>query len=452
MAICKQWYRGDVNDFHYYKVKLINGTEGKREKKTLGMPKKVCEDFSKLEWSEKVEINLDGTKNTAKLLKVLNSKENNFNENFPEFIEKLYALGTMATVEYKKNDKTIIDYIDGDLILPYKYTNGYIYGIITVSRFKEKLDDKELYYTLLTYHEFEDNLYLKTNELYVSEDETDLGKEIEFKSKYPKVEETEIIETEHPRFQVWKLPIANNFDTGSPMGLSILANHFDKFKAIDNKYDSFDREFDLGKRRVLVPVSMVKGKTVGVDENNNPVNVCYFDSNDEVYVGINGLNNEEIKDISFDLRVQEHIDGINTELNYLSAGVGLGTGYYKFDKTGVKTATEVVSENSDTYRTMVNHRNAIYNCLRDLISAICEIEGIKFKEISISADDSIIEDSDNIRKQAMSEYNTGLISKAEYFRITRKLKDNAALEFVTKMNEEIQSGTIDDGSELNLDE
>ena len=452
MAICKQWYRGDVNDFHYYKVKLINGTEGKREKKTLGMPKKVCEDFSKLEWSEKVEINLDGTKNTAKLLKVLNSKENNFNENFPEFIEKLYALGTMATVEYKKNDKTIIDYIDGDLILPYKYTNGYIYGIITVSRFKEKLDEKELYYTLLTYHEFEDNLYLKTNELYVSEDETDLGKEIEFKSKYPKVEETEMIETEHPRFQVWKLPIANNFDTGSPMGLSILANHFDKFKAIDNKYDSFDREFDLGKRRVMVPMSMVKGKTVGVDENNNPVNVCYFDTNDEVYVGINGLDNEEIKDISFDLRVQEHIDGINTELNYLSAGVGLGTGYYKFDKTGVKTATEVISENSDTYRTMVNHRNAIYNCLKDLISAICEMEGIKFKEISISADDSIIEDSDNIRKQAMSEYNTGLISKAEYFRITRKLKDKAALEFVTKMNEEIQSGTIDDGSELNLDE
>ena len=452
MAICKQWYRGNVNDFHFYKVKLINGTTCEREKKTLGMPKKVCEDFSKLEWSEKVEINLDGTKNTEKLLKVLNSKENDFNDNFPTFIEKLYALGTMATVEYRKNDKTIIDYIDGDLILPYKYTNGYIYGIVTVSRFEEELDKNKLYYTLLTYHEFEDNLYLKTNELYVSEDESDLGKEIEFKSKYPKVEESEIIETEHPRFQVWKLPIANNFDTGSPMGLSILANHFDKFKAIDNKYDSFDREFDLGKRRVMVPMSMVKGKTVGVDENNNPVNVCYFDSNDEVYVGINGLNNEEIKDISFDLRVQEHIDGINTELNYLSAGVGLGTGYYKFDKTGVKTATEVVSENSDTYRTMVNHRNAIYNCLRDLISAICEIEGIKFKEISISADDSIIEDSDNIRKQAMSEYNTGLISKAEYFRITRKLKDNAALEFVTKMNEEIQSGTIDDGSELNLDE
>ena len=40
----------------------------------------------------------------------------------------------MVTVEYKKNDKAIIDYIDGDVILPYKYTNSYINGLITVSR------------------------------------------------------------------------------------------------------------------------------------------------------------------------------------------------------------------------------------------------------------------------------------------------------------------------------
>lgn len=449
MAECKEWYRGDVNDFHHYNVKLIKGTTKPHEKKTLNMAKKVCEDFSKLEWSEKIEINLESAKNTKKLLAVLNSKENDFNDNFPIFLEKLYALGTMVTIEYKKNNKTIIDYVDGDLILPFSYTNNYINGIITISRFEK---EKE-YYTLLTFHEYDEGLYLKTNELYISKSKDELGKEINFKAIYPNVLESELIETEHPRFQVWRLPIANNFDTGSPMGLSILANHFDKFKAIDNKYDSFDREFDLGKRRILVPVSMVKGKTLGVDDKGQTINVCYFDSDDEVYVGINGLDNEEIKDISFDLRVQEHIDGINTELNYLSAGVGLGTGYYKFDKSGgVKTATEVISENSDTYRTMVNHRNAIYSCLRDLISSICEMEGIKFKEISISTDDSIIEDSDNIRKQAMSEYNAGLISKAEYFRLTRKLKDNAASELVIKMNQEIQAGTITDGSELNINE
>lgn len=41
-------------------------------------------------------------------------------------------------VEYKDNGETIIDYIDGDLLMPYKYTNSYIYGVITISKFVEE--------------------------------------------------------------------------------------------------------------------------------------------------------------------------------------------------------------------------------------------------------------------------------------------------------------------------
>lgn len=452
MAIWKQWYRGSVNDFHFYNVKSVNGTNIEKERKTLNMPKKICEDFSKLDWSEKVEIRLDKPKNTEKLLKILNSKENDFKVNFPIFLEKLYALGTMATVEYSKNGKTIIDYIEGDVIIPYKYTNSYIYGIITVSRFTEKDGESEQYYTLLTYHEYEGNLYLKTNELYVSKDENELGKEISFSSKYPNVEESEIIETENPRFQVWKLPIANNFDTGSPLGLSILANQIDKFKAVDIKYDSFNNEFLSGKRRILVSKAAVKGQVVGVDEKGNPVMVSYFDSNDDVYVALNGMDEEPVKEINFELRTQEHIDAINQELNYLSSAVGLGNNFYKFDGQSVKTATEVISENSDTYRTKQHHQTALYSCLEDLIKSICEMEGIKYSSITIDPDDSIIEDTDKIRQQAMSEYNAGLISKAEYYRRVNKMSEEEAIDFANKMNEEIQNQTITDGSEFNMTE
>jgi len=180
MAIWRQWYRGSVNDFHYYSAKLVDGTNCEVERRTMNMPKKVCEDFSNLLWSEKVEIKLDNKKNTEKLWKVLDSKENSFRINFPQFLEKEYALGTMVTVEYKKNGKTVIDYIEGDVILPYKYTNGYINGLITVSRSTEGTNSKKKFYTLLTYHEFENGLYLKTNELYVSGNENTLGKQIDF--------------------------------------------------------------------------------------------------------------------------------------------------------------------------------------------------------------------------------------------------------------------------------
>lgn len=452
MAIWKEWYRGNVNDFHFYDVKLSDGRTVEKERRTLNMPKKVCEDFSKLEWSEKINIKLDTDESTKKLMDVLESKENAFKVNFPMFLEKEYALGTMVTVEYKKDDNTIIDYIDGDVVLPYKYTNNYINGIITVSRSTVKEGRKKLYYNLLTYHEYENGVYKTLNELYVSKDENELGKEVDFKAYYPNVKEFDEIRTEHPRFQVWKLPITNNLDTASPMGISILANQLDKFKSIDIKYDSFDHEFESGKRRVLIDKTALKSDVKGVDENGKPIMVSYFDSNDDVYVAIGGMDSQPVKDINFNLRTQEHIDAINMELNYLSAGVGLGNGFYQFDKTGLKTATEVVSENSDTYRTMVHHRIPIYDCLYDLIATICEMENIPYTEISINLDDSIIEDTDNIKKQALTEYNAGLISKAEYFRITDKLEDQAALDFVNKMNKEIQDEEIIDGTEFNLNE
>lgn len=452
MAVCKEWYRGNVNDFHFYNVKLSNGKTVTKERRTLNMPKKLCEDFSKLEWSEKIEIKLDKKKNTKRLDKILNSKENNFKVNFPMFLEKEYVLGTMVTVEYKKDNKTIIDYIDGDVVLSYKHTNNYINGIITVSRSTKKEGRKKLYYTLLTYHEYEDGEYKTLKELYVSKNEKELGKEIEFKSIYPNVKEHDEIKTDHPRFQVWRLPIANNFDTDSPMGISIIANQLDKFKSIDIKYDSFNHEFESGKRRILVDKTTLKSEVKGVDENDNPIMVSYFDSNDDVYVAIGGMNEQPVKDIDFNLRTQEHIDAINMELNYLSAGVGLGNGFYQFDKTGLKTATEVVSENSDTYRTMVQHRIPIYNCLYDLVATICEMEKIPYTEISINLDDSIVEDTDSIKKQALIEYNAKLISKAEYFRITRKLEDDTAIDYVNKMNDEITQQTIDDGNEFDLKE
>ena len=73
-----------------------------------------------------------------------------------------------ALVEYRKENKTIIDYIDGNLVIPYKYTNSYIYGMVVIGRFTEEIRGKSIYYTHITYHEYENGEYIKYNELYKS--------------------------------------------------------------------------------------------------------------------------------------------------------------------------------------------------------------------------------------------------------------------------------------------
>lgn len=435
MAIWKSWYRGNVNDFHYFQMKMADGTTKQCERLTMNMPKKVCEDFAKLLWSEKVQIKLDKKKNTERLLEVLENKENNFKVNFPNFLERVFALGTGVTVEYKKEDKTLIDYIDGDIVIPYMYTNSYINGLITVSRFTEGSDSKKKYFTHITYHEFNENKYTKLNELYVSPNDTTLGRELDFNSKFSNVLEFEEFETDNPHFQVWEPVVANNFDTDSPMGISIFANQIDKFKAIDTTYDSFNREFETGKKRVLIDRTAVK-KKADVDSEGNVNYVSYFDNNDEVYVAIAGMDNQPVKEIDFNLRYQEHISSINADLNYISAGVGLGQNYYDFDGQGVKTATEVVSENSDTYRTKKHHEIMVNDCLYDLVKAICELEGITYKSINIVFDDSIIEDENALIQRGLELYQNKVISLEKFMKKYLHYEDSEIQEEKKKIQDE----------------
>lgn len=462
MQIWKEWLAGDVADFHHYKVKLASGTTVNKEILTMNMPKKVCEDMAKLLWTEKTQIQLKRKKDTIKLWSILDNKVNNFTTNFPIFIEQVMALGNGVLIEYKDNGVTTIDYVTGDLVIPYKYTNSYVYGLITVSRYSEIEDaetnkEKTFYYTHITYHEHENGKYKRKHELYKSENDNELGNEINFNEIYPDIEKEDEIETDVPYFQVLKPNLANNLDMSSPLGISIFANSIDRFKAIDLKYDSFSREFVLGKKRILVDNTTLKAKAIP-NENGKIDYVQQFDANDEVYVAVEGMEKQPAKEIDFTLRTKDHIDAINAELNWLSSNVGLGENYYKFDGVSVKTATEVISENSKAFRTRTRHLINVNDVVYDLVRAICHIEGIDASDIVITPDDSIITDKNAEKTLALMEVQQGLKSKKSYLIKFEGMTEQQAQEELDKINEEKMTNQevfgfpTDEGQTINKEE
>lgn len=462
MQIWKEWLAGDVADFHHYKVKLASGTTVNKEILTMNMPKKVCEDMAKLLWTEKTQIQLKRKKDTIKLWSILDNKVNNFTTNFPIFIEQVMGLGNGALIEYKDNGVTTIDYVTGDLVIPYKYTNSYVYGLITVSRYSEIEDaetnkEKTFYYTHITYHEHENGKYKRKHELYKSENDNELGNEINFNEIYPDIEKEDEIETDVPYFQVLKPNLANNLDMSSPLGISIFANSIDRFKAIDLKYDSFSREFVLGKKRILVDNTTLKAKAIP-NENGKIDYVQQFDANDEVYVAVEGMEKQPAKEIDFTLRTKDHIDAINAELNWLSSNVGLGENYYKFDGVSVKTATEVISENSKAFRTRTRHLINVNDVVYDLVRAICHIEGIDASDIVITPDDSIITDKNAEKTLALMEVQQGLKSKKSYLIKFEGMTEQQAQEELEKINEEKMTNQevfgfpTDEGQTINKEE
>jgi len=424
--VWKSWYRGVVDDFHFYDIKVADGSIQECEKKTMSMAKKSAEDMMKLNWSNKCDIKLGNDEKTKRLWDILDSKQNNFTIMFPQLLELAFALGTSGMTEYKDElGRTRIEYLlDPATIVPYAYDNFNITGLVVFNQWEEEEKNKTVYYTHLTYHEFKmelaDNgeykqVYRKYNELYKSKDHNQLGKEIDFAIKFPNVEELVEYDTDTPHFQIIKPPIVNNVDISTPMGISIFANSIDKLKAIDDKYDSFDNEFVDGKRRILVDRKALKG-VPQIDEEGNITSQLYFDKNDRTYVAMNGMENQPVKDISFELRYQEHINSINAELNWYSSALGFGEEFYKFDGNGQATATEIISQNDDAFRTKQVYETVVKDVIIDLVKSICYLEGIEISddEIEITMDYSRFENQSATQARLEREVSKGITSKVEY--------------------------------------
>ena len=423
----RSWYEGNVDDFHYYNVKIADGSTAEFERKTMSMAKKGSEDMMKLLWSNKCDIKLGSDEKTKKLWDVLDSKQNNFTIMFPQMIELAMALGTTAMTQYKDAmGRTRIEYLnDATKIIPYAYDNFNITGFITLNQWQETEKRSVMYFTHLTYHEFKaekdvesgeyKQTYRKYNEVYKSKNPDELGKEIDFNEIFPDVEELVEENVDTPHFQIIKPPLANNLDIETPMGLSIFGNSIDKLKAIDNKYDSFDMEFVDGKRKILVDRTALKGSPQ-VTEDGNITQQLYFDRNDRTFVAMNGMKDQPVKDISFDLRYQEHIDSINAELNWYSASLGFGETFYKFDGNGQATATEILSQDDDAFRTKQTFEVVIKDVIIDLVKSVCYLEDIELSEneIQVEFDYSRFENQEKTQMRLEREVNMGITSKTEY--------------------------------------
>ena len=166
-----------------------------------------------------------------------------------------------------------------------------------------------------------------------------------------------------------------------------------------------------------------------------------FDSSDTVFYEVPGQEKDPlITESQGDLRIAAITDSLQAQLNLYTSSLELGNEYYRFKDGKVYVNTSnIISTNSASYRKIKKQENIITNAIRDLCYGIAKLIGINEEfNVSVDYDDSIIEDTETIQRQALTEYNAKLISKAEYFRYVYKYDDKNALDFVRKMEEEIK--------------
>ena len=246
----KSYYKDD-EELHKY-----TDSFGKtRYQYSLGMAKRISEDWASIGYTEKDEISVNKN-NNKKFIKDF-IEEVKLNNEIPTAIETATWSGTCGVILRLKNiqgkkivptDKTSYDLITVNArnILPLRIEHGNIIDVAFVSGIRK--NNKKLIYIEL--HRLTDNGYV-INNIYL---DAKSGKEVKYNDIIPEME----TESDVPLFSILRTPIINTIDDNLGLGMSMYGNAIDQLKDCDVKYNNSVMDFVLGGKKIIYNKKLIK--------------------------------------------------------------------------------------------------------------------------------------------------------------------------------------------------
>ena len=456
----KALYRGSYAPWHLVPAPTIDNPRAVRQMYRLNAAKAVSAELAGLVWGEQCGIRVsmkDGGEGDDPLNAFVASvlEENAFAGKLQQLIEQGLALGGAAIkVWYEAGEDggttssvppaAVHLPLKGkalergsrhscSLFVPLSWDNARVTEGVFISR----LARGGMYYTRLEWHRWDGSAYIVENQLYRAEAQQGrspgerqdiLGVRVPLEDVYPGLDGRTEVRLGESLFTYWRTPMANNLDDDSPLGVSIYGNALETLHALDICYDSLVNEFRLGKKRIIVPARCVR--TVA-DPSTGEMR-RYFDPGDRVYEALatDDAGELRIQDNSVELRVEEHVAALNAFLSILCLQLGFSVGTFSFDsRGGLRTATEVVSENSKTFKTIRTVQNQLAPALEHLARNIIDVAilyGLSWQGQSVESlaaggyevqtvfDDGVTQDRQTSIAEGVKLVEAGLLSRYRF--------------------------------------
>lgn len=424
----RDWWEGYVDEVHSYREMGVDGAPRKRKLYRMGMAKRVCEDWAALLLNEKTTLTvehagsntfLQGEDGTGGVLGY-----NNFWTEANELLEKAFALGTgafVARAEGAKVDaqgrvipsadcKVGIEYVDALHMIPLTVKKSQITECAFVSTYTER--GKDCCY-IETHTKDENGIYHIENECFKIE-----GMQLN-KSDLPDgVAEKINTGGTYKWFSVIYPNVANNIRDNNGLGMSVYANAVDNLLAVDVAFNNFIRDFKLGGKKVFYNKAMLQTNTEGKTITPDDVAQQLFQ---QIGDGLDFDAKQMVTEFNPSLRVQENKDGLQAQLDYLSANCGLGAHRYQFSYSGIKTATEYNGERQELVQHANRHMIPIEAALKTICAAIlhigkvfCGADTDPETLVTVHFEDGFVIDENTLREQYRQDVREGLRPAWEY--------------------------------------
>lgn len=334
------------------------------------------------------------------------------------YVEYGCAKGGLILKPYITSQGIEVQFVQADCFFPISFDSS---GKITQCVFTEQFRKGNKVYTRLEVHELRNSYVHITNRAFVSMNDYSLGSEKSLNSvdRWSELSPDVTLEgTDRLLFGYFKIPLANAYDSDSPLGVSVYSRAVELIKEADRRYSNICWEYEGTQLAVHIATSLLK-----YDKFNDRFQ--YPGGNERLYRNIEyntgATDKPFIETFSPDIRDASLFNGLNNQLKLVEFNCCLAYGTLSDPQTVDKTATEIKSSKQRSYVMVSDTQMALQDALEDLVYAMGfwgELYGLisvggNYK-VSFDWDDSIVVDAEEERLQDRQDVAMGVMRLEEY--------------------------------------
>lgn len=445
------------NDIYKDESPWLNDNEGLY---SLGLGKTISQTLATQVLSEMEsyilapgQTSVDEDDNTITRASFLNQQyEKHLLPKLLEKTEVAMAFGGMIIKPYVSNEQIYIDFCRQGTFIPIAFDDD---GNITDVAFPDRFTADGYVYTKIERQSFNAELkqVIVTNKAYRtklrdnmnSDDVEELGTEIPLDrvGRWASLEPEVIIENvEKPLYGFYKVPLANNVDLDSPLGISIFGPAVNMIKKADEQFSRLDWEYDGGQLAIDVDVT-----AVNVTEGYYGTAFTMDKLKNRLYRTLDLGSEDTYNAFAPSLRDANYMQGLDKYLMRIEDIVGLARGSISEVGAEARTATEIRVLKQRTYITITSHQTALENALNDVIYAMDVLATLYNLapqgdyNVNTEWKDSVLTDTQEELNQRLQLLDAGVEGKVE-LRMWYKGEDEETATEAIKQIEESNSENL----------
>lgn len=422
-----------------------------KDVKGLNLPAAISSEFARLVTNE-AKIEISGSLRADIINQIIQEK---FKKNLRKYIEYAAALGGVSFKPCPSMDSIAIDIVRAGNCYPTEFnSDGEMTGVI-FPEFKRK--GKKLY-TRLEYQALQGDRYIIVNRAFVStkaivktDEIIQLGTEISLEDIDEWSDISPYEEFSHADgtlFSYLKMPMANNIDPDSPLGVSVYSRAEQQIQDADEMYGATLWEFRSKETAIQASNEYFKKDRKG--------NVILPKGQERLYYPLgSNITSPDGKPLfnvySPEIREQSFFNGYNRIIQKVEFNSGLAYGTLSDPQSVDKTAEEIKTSKQRSYSTVTDIQGATEDAIKNLVHAIDVWMDLKQiapsgkVEVACDWDDSLIVDKKYELEQLRADVGMGAVGLVEYRMKRFGETEEQAIEMLRKASEfDFESGADDE--------